>query len=220
MRSKSNRPNICPYNWIKRRRIMKRYVRSLGCLAAFALVVAAPVHAQQSKASGKQTMVEGVGAMEVTRVTASVEAMDVKNRIVTLKGPRGNMFAVLVGPAVKNLAQIKAGDTLEMDYYESVAVEVKKTAGAPSLTETDVAAKAAPGEKPGALVLRRVRIVTNVLGVNTESQSVLVRGPLGHVTEVKIRDSVVVADLKAGGQIDLTYVEGMAVAVKTGNFTK
>ena len=33
----------------------------------------------------------------------------------------------------------------------------------------------------------------------------LVRGPLGHVTEVKIRDPKVVAGLKTGGQIDLTY---------------
>jgi hypothetical protein len=188
----------------------------LAAAVALALVVAAPVHSQQSKAAGKQVTLEGVGAMEVTRITAAVEAVDAKNRIVVLRGPRGNTFGVVVGPAVKNLAQVKPGDTLEMDYYESVAIAVKKTEGAPALTETGLAAKAGAGDKPGALALRKVRVVTNVLGVNTESQSVLVRGPLGHVTEVKIGDPKVLGGLKTGGQIDLTYVEGMAVAVKTG----
>lgn len=69
---------------------------------------------------------------------------------------------------------------------------------------------------PAGVVLRKVRVVTNVLGVNLESQRVLVRGPLGHLTEVKIRDPKVVSSLKSGGQIDLTYVEGVAVAVKAG----
>ena len=194
---------------------MKSVVR-LATAAALALAVVAPVHSQQPKAAGKQVTIEGVGVMELTRVTASIEAVDLNNRIVTLRGPRGNVFAVLVGPQVKNLPQVKAGDMLEIDHYESVAIEVKKTEGVPTLTETGLAVKAAPGERPGALALRKVRVVTNVLGINTVSQSVLVRGPLGHLTEVKIRDPKVLSSLKSGGQIDLTYVEGVAIAVKAG----
>ena len=188
----------------------------LATAAALALAVVAPVHSQQPKAAAKSVMIEGVGAMELTRVTASVEAVDLANRIVTLKGPRGNVFAVLVGPEVKNLPQVRAGDMLEIDHYESVAIDVKKTEGVPSLTQTSLAVKAAPGERPGALALRKVRVVTNVLGINTVSQSVLVRGPLGHLTEVKIRDPKVLAGLTSGGQIDLTYVEGVAIGVRAG----
>lgn len=188
----------------------------LAAAAALALAVAAPVQSQQPKTAAKQVTIEGVGAMELTSVTASVEAVDLANRIVTLRGPRGNVFAVLVGPEVKNLPQVKAGDMLEIDHYASVAIDVKKTEGAPALTETALATKAAPGERPGALALRKVHVVTNVLGINTVSQSVLVRGPLGHLTEVKIRDPKVLTGLKTGGQIDLTYVEGVAIAVRAG----
>jgi len=189
---------------------------NLAAAAALAFAVVAPVHSQQPKAAGKQVTIEGVGVMELTRVTASVEAVDLANRIVTLKGPRGNVFAVLVGPEVKNLPQVKAGDTLEIEHYESVAIDVKKTEGVPSLTDTGMVVKAKPGEMPAGVALRKVRVVTNVLGINTVNQSVLVRGPLGHLTEVKIRDPKVVAGLKSGGQIDLTYVEGVAIAVKPG----
>jgi hypothetical protein len=188
----------------------------LATAAALALAVVAPVHSQQPKAAGKSVTIEGVGVMELTRVTASVEAVDINNRVVTLKGPRGNLFAVLVGPEVKNLQQVKAGDTLEIDHYESVAIDVKATEGVPTLTETALAVKAKPGDMPGAVALRKVRVVTNVLGINTVNQSVLVRGPLGHLTEVKIRDPKVLGGLKSGGQIDLTYVEGVAIAVRAG----
>src|SRR5262245_18302652 len=103
----------------------------LASALVLALAVAAPVRSEQPKAAAKQVTIEGVGAMEATRITAAIEAVDAKNRIVVLRGPRGNTFAVLVGPEVKNLAQVKAGDTLEVDYYESVAIDVKKTEGAP-----------------------------------------------------------------------------------------
>jgi hypothetical protein len=192
----------------------------LATAATLALAVAAPVHSQQPKAAGKQVTIEGVGVMELTRVTASIEAVDLNNRIVTLKGPRGNVFAVLVGPEVKNLQQVKAGDVLEIDHYESVAIDVKKTEGVPSLTETGMVVKAKAGEMPAGVALRKVRVVTNVLGINTVNQSVLVRGPLGHLTEVKIRDPKVVSSLKSGGQIDLTYVEGVAIAVRAGGSKK
>lgn len=162
--------------------IRMKSILHLSTAAALALAVVVPVHSQQPKAAAKQVEIEGVGVMELTRVTASVEAVDLANRIVTLKGPRGNTFAVLVGPEVKNLPQVKAGDTLEIDHFESVAIDVKKTEGVPSLTETGIVAKAKAGELPAGVALRKVRVVTNVLGINTVNQSVLVRGPLGHLT--------------------------------------
>jgi hypothetical protein len=184
--------------------------------AALACALVAPVHAQPAKAAAKQVTVDGVGVMDLTHISASIEAVDVKNRIVTLKGPRGNVFAVAVSDRVKNLAQVKAGDSLEVDYFESVAIELKKADGVPTLTETMAADKAAKGSAPGGMALRKVHIVTSILGINTETQRVLVRGPLGHLTEVKVRDPKLLATMQAGGQIDLTYVEGLALSVQPG----
>jgi hypothetical protein len=188
----------------------------LAIAAAFALAVAAPGHAQSAKSAANQVTVEGVGVMDLTRISVSIEAVDVKNRIVTLKGPRGNVFAIAVSDRVKNLAQVKAGDTLDVDYYESVAIELKKVDGAPSLTETMMVSKAAKGSMPAGVALRKVRIVTTIMGINAETQRVLLRGPLGHLTEVKIRDPKLLATLQAGGQVDITYIEGLALSVQPG----
>jgi hypothetical protein len=183
------------------------------CLCAALMVggaLAVPAHAQGGKAAQKQVMIEGVGALDITRVTVAIEAVDVKNRIVTIRGPLGGVYSVPVGPGVQSLPQLKVGDLVEIDHYESIAVAVKKTEGKPSLTVTDVAAK---GDSPGAIALRRIGVVTNVLGINTETQSILIRGPLGHLTQVKVKDPKVLSQLSAGGQVDLTYVEGLAIAV-------
>jgi len=180
-----------------------------------ATAVGASAHAQPAKAPAAEGAAKGVGAAELTTIKASVEAVDQRNRIVTLKGPRGNVFSVPVSERVQNLPQVKAGDVVEVVHYEAVAVEVKRTEAAPALTETTMADRAQPGERPAGVALRKVRVVTNVLGVNTDNQTVLVRGPLGHLAEVKVRDPKLISDLQAGGQIDLTYVEGLAIEVRS-----
>jgi len=44
---------------------------------------------------------------DVVELTAKVDAVDYRKRLVTLTGPRGNTVVVKAGPEVKNLEQIK-----------------------------------------------------------------------------------------------------------------
>jgi hypothetical protein len=130
------------------------------------MTLSASAHAQPAKPATTESVAKGVGATELTTIKASVEAVDQKNRIVTLKGPRGNVFSIPVSERVKHLAQVKAGDVVEVAHYEAVAVEVKKTEAAPALVETAMADRAQPGERPAGVALRKVRVVTNVPGVD------------------------------------------------------
>jgi Cu/Ag efflux protein CusF len=177
---------------------------------AFTLVIA-PVNAQQTQ---KNTTLKEAGAAELTRVTATVEAIDLKNRIVTLKGANGNVQAIQVGEEARNLPQLKVGDIVDIDYYESIAIDVKKADGKPALSQTSAGKRTELGDKPGGAVMRKVHIVTEVMGVNKESQSILVRGPLGNLTQVKVKDPKLIAELQTGGQVELTYLEGLAISVR------
>ena len=187
---------------------MKKLLFFTLCAIAFAPCV--------SLAAESDTSVKEGGAMQLERVTVRVEAVDQKNRIVTLKGSSGNVYSLPVGNEVRNLPQLKVGDLVDIDHYEAVAVDVKKTDALPSVTVTTDTARAKQGEKPAGAVLRKIRIVTDVVGVNKDNQSILIRGPLGHLTQVKVRDPKLITDLQAGGQVDLTYYEGIAVAVRAG----
>jgi hypothetical protein len=83
---------------------MKRELTALTAAAAIAFSGA--VFAQP----GTGKMVEAMGGGDVTAVTAQVQAVDLAKRIVTLKGPEGNVFDVKVGDEVRNLPQVKVGD--------------------------------------------------------------------------------------------------------------
>ena len=52
-------------------------------------------------------------------ITATVETIDHDKRTIALKGPRGNVVALKVGPDEKNFQQIKTGDRVTAKYYES-----------------------------------------------------------------------------------------------------
>lgn len=60
-------------------------------------------------------------------VTAEVIAIDLPTRTVTLKGPAGNEFPVHADDRVKNLAQVKVGDRVDVAYQESLVWNVKKS---------------------------------------------------------------------------------------------
>ncbi len=139
-----------------------------------------------------------------------------KKKLLKLKGARGNLMAIRVDEQVRNLSQLKPGDVVSIDYYQAVAIDAKKASGTPGVTERTTVTRARSGEKPGGVALRKVHVITEVMGVNTDTQTILVRGPLGHLTEVKVNNPELFSELQAGGRVDLTYVEGLAIAVREG----
>jgi len=180
--------------------------------AALLLVASVVPHAgAQSSADADP---KGAGAVQAVHITATVEAVDQENRIVTLKNRQGDITAIRVGDDVRNLERLAPGDTVEIEYYEAVALDIKNTDAAPTATETTSVKRAKPGEKPGGMVKRKVRVVTEVMGVNPESQTLLVRGPLGNLTRIKVKDPARLAEFKIGGMIDVTYVEALAIAIR------
>jgi hypothetical protein len=187
--------------------------RSLFCAA---LIASAALGTQAYAADAKPIEIKEIGAVNAIQAKATVLAIDMKNRVVTLKAENGHEFSITAGPEVRNLDKIKVGDIVVTTYYEAVAVSAKKTDAAPMMTVETEGARAKKGEQPGAAVMRRIHVVTTVLGHNADTQTILVRGPLGHLTEVKIRDPKVFEELKGGGNVDLVYVEGVAIGVTPG----
>ncbi len=59
-------------------------------------------------------------------ITATVEALDLAGRNITLRGPRGNTVTLRVGDNVRNLDRIKVGDMVVTEYTESVDIAVTK----------------------------------------------------------------------------------------------
>jgi RNase P/RNase MRP subunit p29 len=70
------------------------------------------VMAREKKVAGKPGVV-----VDAASITATVEVIDYDKRTVALKGPRGNIVVLKVGPDVKNFKQIKRGERVTTKYF-------------------------------------------------------------------------------------------------------
>ena len=121
-----------------------------------------------------------------------------------------------MSPEVKNLKQVKKGDTLELDFVESIEFEVRKPtpeeielAG----VELDAGAVSKKGEKPGAAVISERIDILVVEKVNKKKELVTLRGPQGPVTvKAKYPDNLKV--LKTGDTVVVRSSELLAARIK------
>src|SRR5512136_2692956 len=78
------------------------------------------------KAEEGTTAPPGIIRGDMTVITATVVAVDLTNRIVTLRDAEGDVRDFRVSEEAVNLPQVKAGDVVTTTFYESIAVEVIK----------------------------------------------------------------------------------------------
>lgn len=190
---------------------MRILIGSIGfaVLAAFAVPVAAQTGAAVvAKEPGK------VGVAETVKLAATITAIDAATRAVTLKGPQGRELTVVAGEQVKNFAQLKVGDQVNLQYVEALTLELKKGSTAPvSMTEKAGVAGAKPGERPAGMGGRQVTIVAEVVDVNAQTQAVTLKGPQRTV-ELKVKDPAQFKLVAKGDRVEATYTEAVAVAVE------
>ena len=132
---------------------------------------------------------------------------------ITLKGPQGKEVTLTAGEQVKNFAQLKVGDRVNLEYFEALTIELKKGSTAPiSMTEKAGAAGAKPGERPAGMAGRQVTIVAEVVELNAQTQVMTLKGPQRTV-DVKVKDPAQFKLIAKGDRIEATYTEAVAIAV-------
>jgi len=182
-----------------------------------ALCLPASAQQQPAAASAMVAAASAPGKATIARtvtVTATVEAIDAAKREVTLKGPRGNSFPVAVGPEVRNLDQVKVGDLVVVRYLEALSLTLKKDGKElRGKTETGDAARAAAGDKPGAVAARQVEVTADVIAVNAKTQTITLKGP-NQTVDLKVSDPAQFKLVKVGDQIQAVYSEALAVGVE------
>jgi len=148
--------------------------------------------------------------------TATVESVNPQTRQITLRNEAGESYTLIAGPEVQNFDQVRAGDRVEAEYYESIALNVRAPGAAPADNEIRQAAArtAEPGEKPAGIAAQHVTVTATVTAVDKKKQTVSLKGPQGNVRKVKVRNPKNLENLAVGDQVVITYTEALAVAVR------
>ena len=170
-------------------------------------------YAADAKPTTSAAEVPGAMAGEVIKAEAVVTAIDKKSRTVTLKGEDGNLFDVIVGPEVKNFAQIKVGDRVVAEHMEVLTIQLSKGSGLRETTEKDINEVAKPGQKPGVVKGREVDFVADVMSVDAKASTITILGAKGRVVKLKIKDPAVMAQIKQGDQVKGTYLTATGIVV-------
>jgi len=88
---------------------------------------------------------------EQISAAATVVAVDQSTRELTLHSDKLGEFTVYAGPEVRNLPQVKPGETVNITYMQGVAAQLSDSKEAsPGLTHAVVATNAPEGELPAA----------------------------------------------------------------------
>ncbi len=140
--------------------------------------------------AGCATSQKPAGRVEdVVEARLMVTAIDLPQRVVTLKDEHGEEIVVTAGEDVKNLAQVSVGDEVIVSYTEALAWQVKPAGkGAPGVSEEEKVTTAKPGEKPAATAGRSVMLTATITAIDLTKGTVTLTGPEGNSRTIKARD--------------------------------
>jgi hypothetical protein len=146
-------------------------------------------------------------ASDVITARASIIAIDKENRIVTLRGPKGNDVAVKADQNVQRFNELKVGDIVTATYSQAVAVRVRKpgTAAPPKQSESIVRQP----NNVAATITREQTVSVSIQEIDLTAPSVTAEGPQGRQYTFRVKDRSEIQDLKVGDKVDVTYTEAL-----------
>jgi hypothetical protein len=151
----------------------------------------------------------------LVRASAKVTEVDEKDRTLTLEGPEGNEVKVRVSDAAGKLDNIKKGDMVTTDYYQSVAFEFRAPTPEESASPKTVvdATEDADTNAPEGVNARSIRSLVQITSVDPVKGTVTAKGPDGQIVTVQAQDRTRLATITPGDTVVVTYTEAVAVAV-------
>ncbi len=155
------------------------------------------------------TLVEQEGVVTVT-------AMDVPNRLVTVRDASGDSSTFYVDKSVESFPQAKVGDRVRVRFTESFALQLKKPGEAGTgLSVSEETSRPKPGQ-PAGHAASEVKATVRIEKVDRTGSVVTFTGPRGRRT-VKILDPSLrdyVKKLRKGDNVDVTYKEALALSLE------
>ncbi len=151
---------------------------------------------------------------ETQTVTASVEAIEKASREVTVKKADGKYEVFYVPVGVKRFDTLKIGDKVTAKYYENTVISVK----APGAKDVDKASAAVTAAKdaPAGTAAHQQTITATITAIDMKAPSVTFSGPRGWSYSTRVKDKDLLAKVKVGDKVDITWTEALVLSLDEG----
>lgn len=155
----------------------------------------------------------GIDDVEVVRVTAVVDAVDLEKRKVTLTLDDGKKKTYKVDKNVQNLDKVQPGDHLNVATTEELLVRVNKSGEAASAGEVGEVGVAPHGSKPGIVMVDTTAMSGTILAVDAEKHKVSFQDVEGKRRTIKVRKNIDLSGLHPGESFDAVRTESVVVDI-------
>jgi len=191
----------------------------LRIIRAVAIAAALPATALAQGVAATAVAAKGDGARLAAaqiEVRARVVEIDTSRRVVTLRGPEGNVVAVEVPSEIRNFGQIRIGDDLVVRHTTAIAAALepaRNNSGIRERIESTSAAVAPAGGMPGVAVGRTVEVLAQITALDRNARTATLRGAKRALV-VALPESVDVSTLKVGDDVHAVIVESVVINVE------
>jgi Cu/Ag efflux protein CusF len=153
-----------------------------------------------------------VTASATVTITAVIQAIDSKDRAVTLKHTDGTLDTIYCGPEVKRFDELKVGQSVTFTYHEAVVMSIAAV-GATSREPATTTVRGT-GEKPAGIIAQKMSAVVTVLAIDPKVPSITIQKQDGSKMSFKVENPKNIEGVKAGDKVQITYTQALAVSVK------
>jgi hypothetical protein len=168
------------------------------------LQMGAAVQAAPAVTQSVTNTATGQTKTQLVHAAATVKSINKSDRTVVLKRDNGEEMTVEVPQSVKGFENVKAGDKVDVDFYESLAISMAPTGTKPSMTE-----------RKGQAV--------DMGGVDPSANTVTFKGPKGNMRTIYVADPAnqeKLPNLKPGQVVQFEYTEAVAAAIHPSSAAK
>jgi hypothetical protein len=182
-------------------------------LAAFLAVVFSSGATAKDDAQGSKAGQPGAIAVQVTKWSATVKAVDYVKKTAVLEDEKGRTVEIDAKNA-RNLDQVLAGDKVNVKYIEQLAIFVRKSEAPANAGAVRTVALAPKGTMPGGVITETVQIQADVVGVDYQKRNITLKNPAGEIRTYKVSKEVKrLREIKKGDQVVLDVTQALALEV-------
>ena len=193
-------------------------VRTLALLPAVAAILAA---CGGSKVQGDESVAVaavpgGVIAVETFTTSATVTAINAKDRKLTLQFADGKKTTFKATPDMVNFNQVQVGDQVNAAVTEQAVIWLSKNGGPPSSAAAAGAVLSPVGTKPAGIAVATVAVTATITAIDQAKGKVTLQFDSGKPQTYKLGKGTDLTGLSIGDQVNAVVTEGVAISVTKG----
>lgn len=176
-------------------------------LVALNVLVIRPACAQSAPSAAAPAASEAPSR----KLSGTIESIDASSRWLVIRAPAGRTLAGVAAPQVKDIERLKAGDSVALQFTPATATELRVLPADPA---GPVANPIAPPPRPESVSsVREQSAQANVWAVDRKSGTVSLRGARGVVFDVRVPEVTLLAELKTGDRVSLTWRDAVLTSL-------